>query len=131
MAFTPSTSTLVGDELLSFVKKNQDMSKTQLAVAAGYVSTTKEGKQRTNLSAMQDALCEAVGINIGRSKNQVGLGGRKLSYIARVQGNGNLLIGNAYTKKLGIDVGAEYVIKLSKQTGSIRLVPAGGADDDE
>ena len=130
MAFTPSTSTLVGEELLSFVKQNQGMGKTELAVAAGYVSTTKEGKQRTNLSAMQDALCAAVGIKIG-GKSEVGPGGRKLSYTARIQGNGNLLVGNAYTKKLGLEPGAEFDIKISKQTGTIRLVPVGGADDED
>ena len=51
----------------------------------------------------------------------VGKGGRKLSYIATVQGNGNLLIGKAYTPLLDLKPGDEYKIKLTKK--QIRLTP--------
>ena len=45
----------------------------------------------------------------------VGKGGRKLNYKATVQGNGNLLIGKAYTAMLDLQTGDEFEIKLSKK----------------
>ncbi len=121
---------MVGDDLLSFVKRNNNLSKTELAQATGYVSTKKDGTQRCNFTAMTDALVEATGIIIGKAANPSrGVGGRKLSYKAKVQGNGNLLVGKAYTAVLGIDVDAQYTIKLNKKDNSIRLVPVGTEDD--
>ena len=59
----------------------------------------------------------------------VGKGGRKLSYVATVQGNGNLLIGKAYTKLLDLKPGDEFDIKLGRK--QIRLTPIGGTDEDD
>ena len=59
---------------------------------------------------------------------QFGKGGRKLSYIATVQGNGNLLVGKAYTAMLGLEPGAEFDIKLGKK--AIRLIPVGGSEEE-
>jgi hypothetical protein len=59
----------------------------------------------------------------------VGKGGRKLSYVATVQGNGNLLIGKAYTAMLDLQPGDEFEIKLGRK--QIRLIPVGGTDEDE
>ena len=123
---------MVGDELLSFVKKNQQLSKTELAQSTGYVSTKKDGAQRCNFTAMTDALVSATGIIIGGASSPTrGLGGRKLSYVAKVQGNGNLLVGKAYTAVLGLDTDSAFTIKLNKKDNSIRLVPVGGEDDTE
>jgi len=46
-----------------------------------------------------------------------------------VQGNGNLLVGKAYTAMLGLKPGHEFEIKLGRK--QIRLIPAGGADEEE
>ncbi|MCP9911731.1 hypothetical protein KBZ15_17750 [Cyanobium sp. BA20m-p-22] len=62
--------------------------------------------------------------NAGRGK-----AGRSLSYVATVQGNGNLLVGKAYTAVLDLLPGDEFEIKLGKK--QIRLVPVGGSDDEE
>ena len=59
----------------------------------------------------------------------VGKGGRKLSYVATVQGNGNLLIGKAYRALLYMKPGDEFEIKLGRK--QIRLTPVGGSDEDE
>ena len=58
----------------------------------------------------------------------IGKGGRKLSYVATVQGNGNLLVGKAYTAMLGLEPGAEFDIKLGKK--AIRLTPVGGSEEE-
>ena len=49
--------------------------------------------------------------------------------MAAVQGNGNLLIGKAYTAMLDLQPGDEFEIKLGKK--QIRLVPVGGEESDE
>jgi hypothetical protein len=46
-----------------------------------------------------------------------------------VQGNGNLLIGKAYTVMLDLKPGDDFEIKLGRK--QIRLVPAGGSEEDE
>ena len=54
----------------------------------------------------------------------MGKGGRKLSYVATVQGNGNLLIGKAYTALLNLKPGDEFEIKMGrKQIRLHRWVP--------
>jgi len=49
--------------------------------------------------------------------------------VATVQGNGNLLIGKAYTALLELNPGDEFDIKLGRK--QIRLIPVGGNDDEE
>ena len=88
----------------------------------GYVSTKKNGGERLNFTAFYEALLEAKGVNLGDSGVAgIGKGGRKLSYIATVQGNGNLLIGKAYTALLDLKAGDEFEIKLGRK--QIRLLP--------
>ena len=55
--------------------------------------------------------------------------GRKLSYVTKVQFNGNLLIGKAYTALIDLKPGDEFQIKLGRK--QIRLVPVGGDDEEE
>ena len=46
-----------------------------------------------------------------------------------MQFNGNLLVGKAYTAMLVLEPGDEFEIKLGRK--QIRLVPVGGADEEE
>ena len=113
---------LIGSDLLAKVKELGEVSKSDLVRACGYVSTKKNGGERLNFTAFYEALLEAKGINLGdNSAANVGKGGRKLSYIATVQGNGNLLIGKAYTALLDLKAGDEFEIKLGRK--QIRLLP--------
>ena len=66
-------------------------------------------------------------LGAGRGKG-AGTPGRKLSYVATVQGNGNLLVGKAYTAMLGLEPGDEFEIKLGRK--QVRLVPV-GSDGEE
>lgn len=120
---------LVGSELLAKVKDLGDVSKSDLAKACGYVSEKKDGGERVNFTAFYEALLSAKGVDLGGSSAGVGKGGRKLSYVATVQGNGNLLVGKAYTAMLDLNVGDEFEIKLGRK--QIRLVPVGGSDEEE
>ena len=118
---------LTGAELLTKVKELGDVSKTELATQCGYVSKKKDGSDRVNFTAFYEALLGAKGVELGGNA-YVGKGGRKLSYVATVQGNGNLLVGKAYTAMLGLEPGAEFDIKLGKK--AIRLIPVGGSDEE-
>ena len=116
---------LGGSELLAKVKDLGDVSKSDVVRACRYVSVKQDGGERLNFTAFYEALLDAKGINLGGGTARVGKGGRKLSYVAKVQGNGNLLIGKAYTPMLNLEPGDEFQIKLGKK--AIRLVPTGDA----
>jgi hypothetical protein len=121
---------LTGQELLSKVKEMGDASKSELATACGYVSKKKDGSDRVNFTAFYEALLNAKGIDLGSSGSKgVGKGGRKLSYTAKVQFNGNLLVGKAYTAMLNLKPGDEFEIKLGRK--SVRLIPMGASEEEE
>ena len=128
--YVSDKSMLTGSDLLAKVKNLGDVSKSDLVRACGYVSTKKDGGERLNFTAFYEALLEAKGVNLAVGGTAgIGKGGRKLSYVATVQGNGNLLVGKAYTAMLDLKPGDEFTIKLSKK--SIRLIPVGGEEEAE
>ena len=106
-----------------------DAPKTELATACGYVSKKKDGSDRVNFTAFYEALLNAKGIDLGSNGKSVGKSGRKLSYTAKVQFNGNLMIGKAYTAMLDLQPGDDFEIKLGRK--QIRLIPVGGSDEEE
>ena len=113
---------LTGGELLAKFKDVEGLSVEEQCRACGYVSTKRNGETRLNYTAYYKALLEAKGMKIGGgASSSKGIAGRKLSYIATVQGNGNLLIGKAYTALLDLKVGDEFEIKLGRK--QIRLLP--------
>ena len=83
---------------------------------------------RVNFTAFYEALLSAKGVELGGGSAGIGKGGRKLSYTAKVQGNGNLLAGKAYTAMLDLNPGDEFEIKLGRK--AIRLIPVGGTDEE-
>jgi len=111
---------LTGSDLLAKFKEVEGLSDSEQCRACGYVSTKKNGEPRLNYTAYYKALLEAKGMKMG-GNSVVGKGGRKLSYIATVQGNGNLLIGKAYTALLDLKAGDEFEIKLGRK--QIKLLP--------
>jgi hypothetical protein len=123
------TIMLTGSDLLAKVKELGDASKSELVRACGYVSTKKDGSERLNFTAFYEALLEAKGLSLGSDTTGRGKGGRKLSYVATVQGNGNLLVGKAYTAMLDLEPGDEFEIKLGRK--QIKLIPAGSVEDDD
>ncbi|WP_038557083.1 AbrB family transcriptional regulator [Synechococcus sp. KORDI-52] len=120
---------LTGADLLNRVKELGDCAKTDLAKGCGYVVTKKDGSEQVKFTAFYEALLEAKGLSFSTGGSGVGKGGRKLSYKAVVQGNGNLLIGKAYTAILELQPGDEYEIKLGRK--QIRLIPVGGSEEED
>ena len=112
---------LVGKELLEKSKLLSKKSEDEIARGCGYVGPSG----RVLRKSFYRALVEAKGyklnnISAGRSGNRSSRG-RQAEFKTKVHGNGNLLIGHAYTKKLGLVPGQEYKIDLKKDTKSISL----------
>jgi len=120
---------LSGAELLAAFERWQLLPRAELVRRCGFVSVTDGGQERLNYTAFYEALLEAKGLSLGNDGVGRGKGGRKLSYTATVQGNGNLLIGKAYTAMLDLKPGDEFEIKLGRK--QVRLIPAGGVDEEE
>ncbi|MEX0588623.1 MAG: AbrB family transcriptional regulator [Cyanobium sp.] len=119
-----------GSDLLAKVKELGDVSKSELVRECGYVSSKKDGSERLNFTAFYEALLGAKGVNLGSDSagRGTGRGGRKLSYVATVQGNGNLLVGKAYSAILDLQPGDEFEIKLGRK--QIKLIPLGAAEEE-
>jgi hypothetical protein len=121
---------LTGSDLLAKVKELADASKSELVRECGYVSSKKDGSERLNFTAFYEALLEAKGMSLGTGGSASrGKAGRSLSYGTKVQFNGNLMVGKAYTAQLGLKPGDEFEIKLGRK--QIQLVPLGSADEEE
>jgi len=120
---------LTGVDLLAKIKELGDVSKSDLVRASGYVSTKKDGSERLNFTAFYEALLNAKGVELGTGSSRMGKGGRKLSFTTKVQFNGNLMVGKAYTAMLDLKPGDEFEIKLGRK--QIRLAPLGASDDEE
>ena len=120
---------LTGSDLLAKVKELGDVSKSELVRSCGYVSSKKDGSERLNFTAFYEALLEAKGLSFGETSKGRGKGGRKLSYTTKVQFNGNLLVGKAYTAILGLQPGDEFEIKLGRK--QITLAPLGSMEEED
>ena len=114
---------LEGKELLEKAKLLSKQSEHDIARGCGYVGPSG----RVLKKSFYRALIEAKGYQIGNGRqgkngNRVSRG-RQTEFKTKVHGNGNLLIGNAYTKKLGLEPGQEFKIDLKKESKTIYLIP--------
>ena len=125
--FTRATYDLT-DRIQAFGDFSYYHSKSDLVRSCGYVSTKKDGSERLNFTAFYEALLSAKGVSLAEGGGSKGKGGRKLSYVATVQGNGNLLVGKAYTAMLDLKPGDEFEIKLGRK--QIKLIPAGASEEE-
>lgn len=121
------TKPLTGRELLEKVQDLGNLSKEEKAKECGYITTTKKGVPRVNMMKFLNALIDAEGIELDSSLSGHGRGGRSASYRISVQSNGNLLIGAAYTKKMGLRPGDEFEITLGRKHIHLKQV---GEDDE-
>ncbi|KGF71993.1 AbrB family transcriptional regulator [Neosynechococcus sphagnicola sy1] len=106
---------LTGDALLSKVKQLETLSKEAKARACGYFTITKNDVERVNMMKFSNALIDAAGIELDGKQDGNGRGGRSASYRIKVQSNGNLLIGAAYTKQMELHPGDEFEISLGRK----------------
>ncbi|NET09401.1 MAG: AbrB family transcriptional regulator [Symploca sp. SIO2B6] len=121
---------LVGEELLQKIDELGDLTKEDKAKACGYYTVTKAGVERVNLMKYLNALLDAKDIQLDGRQNGNGRGGRSASYRITVQSNGNLLIGSAYTRQMGLKPGDEFVISLGRKHIKLQQLGAEDSDDD-
>jgi AbrB-like transcriptional regulator len=107
---TASTVPLTGKALLQKVKELSHLAKRETATQCGYVKTTKAGVTRTDLSGFYDAVLTAKGVKLDETSRDNR--GKTATYKATVHKNGQLLIGAAYTKEMGLKEGDTFSIKL-------------------
>jgi len=107
-------SALTGSELLAKVRQleAEGLGKNEMARQTGYVTTKKDGTEKINRSAFFEALLQAKGVNIGEGPAKTG---RKLSFTTKVQFNGNLMIGAAYTNLAGFEPGDVFQINVGRK----------------
>ncbi len=101
---------LVGKALLQKVKELSHLAKRETAKQCGYVKTSPTGGVRTDLSGFYDAVLSAKGVKLDESSRDSR--GKVATYKATVHKNGQLLIGSAYTKGMGLKEGDVFTIKL-------------------
>ena len=121
---------LTGSDLLDKVKELGSASKSDLVRECGYVSSKKDGSERLNFTAFYEALLGAKGVSLGADSpgRSSGKAGRKLSFTTKVQFNGNLMVGKAYTAILDLHPGDEFEIKLGRK--QIKLIPLGSTEEE-
>ena len=114
---------LVGKELLEKSKLLSKQSENEIAKGCGYVGPSGRVLRKSFYRALIQAKGYKLGNNVqGRTGNRASRG-RKTEFKTKVHGNGNLLIGHAYTKKLGLVPGQEFKIDLKKESKIIYLIP--------
>jgi hypothetical protein len=130
MAKKKKIKPLEGEALVKKVKELENLSKEEKAKACGYYAVTKNGVERVNMMKFLNALLDAEGIELDArgEGNGTGHGGRRASYRVTVQSNGNLLIGSAYTKQLGLKPGDEFTIAIGRK--HIKLIPISGQENE-
>ena len=111
---------LIGKELLDKARSLSNRPEDEIARGCGYVGPSG----RVLRKSFYRALVEAKGYKVPSSNSgSNGTRGRQAEFRTRVHGNGNLLIGHAYTRRLGLEPGQEFKIELHRDSGSIWLLP--------
>ena len=113
---------LEGKELLEKAKLLSKQSEDEIARGCGYVSPRGRVLRKSFYKALIEAKGYKIGNGQGRNVNRASRG-RQADFKTKVHGNGNLLIGHAYTKKLGLEPGQEFKIDIKKESKRINLIP--------
>jgi hypothetical protein len=112
---------LEGKALLDRARALSNRPEDDIARACGYVGPSgrllRKSFYRALVAAKGYALPSAQADGPSSAK------GRQAEFRTRVHGNGNLLIGSAYTRRLGLQPGQEFRIEIHRETRSIWLLP--------
>ncbi|MEY3735274.1 MAG: hypothetical protein RLZZ624_332 [Cyanobacteriota bacterium] len=116
---TAASVMLQGKALLDRARSLSNRPEDQIARACGYVGPSG----RVLKKSFYRALVEARGYSLPNHGGTAASRGRQADFRTRVHGNGNLLIGHAYTRRMGLEPGQEFRIEVHHETGSIWLLP--------
>jgi len=119
---------LEGKALLEKARSLSNRPEDQIARACGYVGPSGRLLKKSFYRALVVAKGYALPSQAsGGGKTGSGIKGRQAEFRTRVHGNGNLLIGHAYTRRMGLEPGAEFRIENHHDTGAIALLPIDAA----
>lgn len=108
---------LVGQQLIEYVKEHEDLNQSDLAKGAGYVRTTRTGREQVLVKQFYNALLAAKGMPIAVGKAP----GKPARYETTVHKSGVILLGRTYSKKVGVEPGD--VLDIVIEEDCIQLVP--------
>ena len=117
---------LEGKALLDRARALSNRPEDEIARACGYVGPSGRVLKKSFYRALVAAKGYSMPNGGGRASTVRSGGqgkGRQEEFRTRVHGNGNLLIGHAYTRRLGLEPGQEFRIEIHQETGSIWLLP--------
>ena len=111
---------LVGKELLERSKSLSNKSEEEIARECGYIGPSGRILRKSFYKAYIEA-------KYGKLSKRISAGnrssrGRQAEFKTKVHGNGNLLIGHSYTKKLGLIPGQEFQINIKRDSKIIYLI---------
>jgi hypothetical protein len=118
---------LTGKALLQKLKELPHMSRREKARECGYFTVAKDDQIRVSSGGFMNAVLAAKGISLDTENGKDGRG-RGASYRVSVHKNGQMVIGAAYTEKMGLQVGDEFEIKLGYKHIHLKQI---GADGEE
>ena len=115
---------LVGKELLDKARSLSNRPEDDIARGCGYVGPSGRLLKKSFYRALVEAKAKAQGWQLPKTSTSSSSGtrGRQAEFRTRVHGNGNLLIGHAYTRQLGLIPGQQFRIELQKDSGVILLL---------
>jgi len=117
---------LEGQALLDRARALSNRPEDEIARACGYTGPSGRVLKKSFYRALVAAKGYSMPNGGGKTSSGRASGqgkGRQAEYRTRVHGNGNLLIGHAYTRRLGLEPGQEFRIEIHMETGSIWLMP--------
>ena len=106
-----ATAPLTGKALLQKVDELVNVPRRETAKRCGYYTLTKNDQTRVNLTDFYRAVLAAKGVLLSPEGSKDGRG-REPTYRVSVHQNGQIVIGAAYTKAMGLKPGDEFEIKL-------------------
>lgn len=123
---------LKGAELLAKIKEMGEASKTDIAIACGYVTTKKDGSPRVLFTHYYEAIIDAKGVDLGTPAPNAGpKRGKAPSYKATIAKTGTCPVGGAYTSQAGWAVGDEITIVVDGDEIRLKRTAVGKAASSE
>lgn len=116
---------LKGAELLAKIKEMGEASKTDIAIACGYVATKKDGSTRVLFTQYYEAIIEAKGVDLGTPTAKAGpKKGKPLSWNVAVSKAGVIPVSAGYSALLGLEFGDRVSIEHIDGGLMLRKAPA-------
>jgi hypothetical protein len=123
------TEMLEGKALLDRARALSNRSEEEIARACGYVGPSGRVLRKSFYRALVAA--KGYALPSAPSTGHSGPKGRQADFRTRVHGNGNLLIGSAYTHRMGLQPGQQFRIEIHEETRSIWLMPLDSSPADQ